>query len=129
MFRPARTVLDPWPLTNSRDFCWMLAGLTRTNPLARPRDDVRAPEQLIEELTSIPLDDVLQVGPALHSRLLPIADGSPAVPPPEDPRVRVRDDWTPPPGPVGDLVTGLAAKLAYRSSVHEATSATGASSP
>jgi hypothetical protein len=110
-----------WPLAKSRNFCWMLTDLTGTNPLAKPRDDVRAPEQLIEELTSIPLDDVLHVGPALYSRLLRIVDGLPAVPPPEDPRTRVRDDWTAPPGPVGNLVAELATKLAFRTAVHEAT--------
>lgn len=115
-----------WPLAKSRDFCWMLTDLTGTNPLARPRDDVRTPERLIDELTAIPLDDVVQVGPAFYSRLLRIAAGSPAVPPSEDPRARVREAWTPPPGPVGNLVAGLAAKLSIRSAAHGGGSATSA---
>lgn len=76
---------------------------------------------LIQELTAVPLDEVLHVGPALYSRLLRIADGSTAVPPPEDPRRRVGDDWTPPSGPVGDLVAELATKLAFRTALHGAT--------
>jgi hypothetical protein len=103
-----------WPLAKARDFCWRLTDLTGCNVLASPRKNAYPPDELVTELTAVTLDDVLHVGPALYARLLRVAAGLPAVPPPEDPRTRVREPWVIPPGPIGDLIAEAADKLSMR---------------
>lgn len=112
--KDAERFAGAWPLAKARDFCWRLTDLTGCNVLARPRANACSPDELVTELTAVTLDDVLHVGPALYARLLRVTDGLPAVPPPEDPRRRVREPWVIPPGPVGDLIAGTADKLSMR---------------
>ena len=102
-----------WPLAKARDFCWQLTALSGCNPAAHRGPDVavRTPEELVGALTAVPLDDVLHVAPAMYTRLVRLAQGLPAVPQPQDPRLAERAAWAVPDGPVGDAVAALAATL------------------
>jgi hypothetical protein len=112
----ATRLVDRWPLlTKGRDFCWQVTALTGTNPRARRGDESWSPDALIEALTAVPLEGVEHPERALYRRLVNLAHGRDAVPPPEDPRRRVREVWAPPPGPVGDAIVALAERLSMPS--------------